>query len=154
MNKHYLITALMMALFAITTTDAAAQGLLGNIFSNGAKKGAIDVVFDNQNHDFGSVTNDALPAYTFRFTNTSDVPIKLSNFDRACNVTIPAYSKEVIEPGEEGYFKVIFNPRDIDGDFAKNMKVIFSYPDSDKQKLSMEEVNLKGNVVSEQLSEL
>ena len=100
----------------------------------------------DESYDFGVVRKDNYPGYEFRFTNNSDETVQIKEF-RGCNLTVPAYTKEDIEPGEEGYFKIILNPRDVSGSFRKKMQVVFQYDEEGEQQLTYEEVRIKGKVI-------
>ncbi|MEX0966912.1 MAG: DUF1573 domain-containing protein [Bacteroidia bacterium] len=148
---HALSFSFVLLMVAGSFQSANAQ--FWNKFNQNNKVGesVIEISFEQMQHDFGKVERGNYPDYTFAFKNTSDKPVKVVGFDRACNVTIPAYTKEVIQPGEEGYFKVVFNTRDINGEFRKHMNVIFTYQDeiTKEHVMSKEIVKLSGSVAHE-----
>ncbi|MEX0966911.1 MAG: DUF1573 domain-containing protein [Bacteroidia bacterium] len=124
------------------------------VFGNGAKqvngkdvkKGALDIVFVKDNYDFGVVEQGNYPGYEFIFVNKSEVPVQVQEF-RGCNLTVPAYSKETINPQDSGFFKLILNPRDISGKFQKKMQLVFKYEKKGEDQYTYEEVYLTGKVI-------
>ncbi|BDS12839.1 DUF1573 domain-containing protein [Aureispira anguillae] len=72
---------------------------------------ATALVFEKTIHDFGKIKEGESVTYTFKFKNTGEHPLIISNARGSCGCTVPKWPKEAIAPGEEGEIQVIFNSR-------------------------------------------
>ena len=54
--------------------------------------------FEKEIHDFGTFEQHGDGNYEFKFTNTGDAPLIISNSKGSCGCTVPV-SKEPIAPG-------------------------------------------------------
>ncbi len=66
--------------------------------------------FGTNKHDFGTIKQDTENAYIFKFTNTGDKELVITNAKGSCGCTVPEYPKEPIAPGAEGEIKVVYKP--------------------------------------------
>ncbi|MHC1706523.1 MAG: DUF1573 domain-containing protein [Bacteroidales bacterium] len=65
--------------------------------------------FESYTRDFGNIPQ-GIPATTaFTFTNTTDLPIAITNVQKSCGCTAPVYSKEPVLPGKSSTISVTFN---------------------------------------------
>lgn len=62
--------------------------------------------FDSEEIDYGKIPQHADGVRVFKFTNTGDAPIVISNAKGSCGCTVPTYPKNVILPGETGEINV------------------------------------------------
>ena len=60
------------------------------------------IEFDNTNFDFGTIEAGASVSHTFKFKNTGNFPLKITNAKGSCGCTVPKWPKEAIEPGQQG----------------------------------------------------
>lgn len=60
-------------------------------------------------YDFGTITEGEVVDHVFKFKNTGDAPVILSQVSASCGCTTPDYTKEPVLPGKEGEIKVSFN---------------------------------------------
>lgn len=68
------------------------------------------MTFEKTEHDFGSIVQGTPVETSFKFTNTGDAPLIITNAKSTCGCTIPEYPKdEPIAPGESGELLVKFN---------------------------------------------
>ena len=66
--------------------------------------------FDRSEHDFGTIANGAPQETIFKFTNTGNAPLIITNATSSCGCTVPEYPKNTpIAPGESGELLVKFN---------------------------------------------
>jgi len=80
--------------------------------------------FENETHDFGQIEEtDGFAETTFTFVNEGDQPIKITNVKASCGCTTPDWSKEEVMPGESGFIKARYNPRNRPGRFRKSLNV-------------------------------
>jgi hypothetical protein len=100
------------------------------------------IKFDTIEHDFGKVTEGDKPEYDFRFTNTSNVALVLSDVHATCGCTTPYWPKTPIQPGKSDVIKVMYNSEGRNGIFHKGVVVNSNaYP---PQTL----ISIKGEVIS------
>ena len=65
--------------------------------------------FEKELHDFGQLVDGEKVSYSFKFTNSGDAPLIISNAKGSCGCTVPNWSKDPIAPGESGSIEVTFN---------------------------------------------
>ena len=69
------------------------------------------VKFDETSYDFGTITDGDKVRHTFKFTNTGDEPLIISNCKGSCGCTVPQCPKDPIAPGEGGEITIEYNSR-------------------------------------------
>lgn len=68
--------------------------------------------FEEKTHDFGTIKEGDVVTKIFKFKNTGEAPLIISNATSSCGCTVPSYPKdEPIAPGEEGEIEVKYNSR-------------------------------------------
>ena len=68
------------------------------------------MTFEKREHDFGTIQNGAPQETIFRFTNTGNAPLIITDAKSSCGCTVPQYPKNTpIAPGETGEMLVKFN---------------------------------------------
>ena len=67
--------------------------------------------FEEREHDFGFIQQGDEVSTVFKFTNTGNAPLKISDIKAKCGCTVPNWSKETIAPNGKGEFRVNFNSR-------------------------------------------
>lgn len=65
--------------------------------------------FESELHDFGQLVDGEKVSYSFKFTNSGDEPLIISNAKGSCGCTVPNWPKDPIQPGESGTIDVTFN---------------------------------------------
>ena len=66
--------------------------------------------FVEESHDFGDIKQGDVVKHAFRFKNTGEVPLIISDTKTSCGCTTPEYPKDQpIAPGEESSMTVQFN---------------------------------------------
>ena len=81
------------------------------------------VSFDNDEFDFGQISQGEKVQHIFRFTNTGDQPMVISNAKGSCGCTVPEWPKEPIAPGGIGAIVVEFNSKGKIGRQAKTITI-------------------------------
>jgi len=81
------------------------------------------MTFTENIHDFGMLTDGEVVTYKFKFTNTGNADLIISNASASCGCTIPSYPKQPVAPGEEGAIDVQFNSSGKVGTFDKNITI-------------------------------
>jgi len=62
--------------------------------------------FESEEIDYGKIEQHAEGVRVFKFTNTGDAPIVISDAKGSCGCTVPTYPKNVILPRETGQIDV------------------------------------------------
>ena len=66
--------------------------------------------FAKVEHDFGTIVQGTPQETVFKFTNTGEAPLIITNASSSCGCTVPEYPKnKAIAPGESGEMLVKFN---------------------------------------------
>lgn len=108
----------MKNIFLVLILFAIALG-----YSNGQTVKA-KINFETLEHDFGTFKEEAgSQTYNFKFVNNGASPLILNNVRASCGCTTPQWTKEPVAPGEEGFIKVSYNPRNRPGPFNKTVTV-------------------------------
>ncbi|MEN9510610.1 MAG: hypothetical protein RLZZ370_429 [Bacteroidota bacterium] len=95
--------------------------------------------FETISHDFGTVYEGTMATYDFKFTNTGQAPIVLSNVQASCGCTTPKWPREPIAPGQNAVITAQYNSAGRPGSFHKTISV---YSDAGNYTLT-----ITGNVV-------
>lgn len=107
--KRVLIT-LSLILVAAFTSNALAQAV-----ESGAQ-----IEFEKEVHDYGTIQQYGNGVYEFKFTNTGNEPLTISNAKGSCGCTVPEWPREPISPGEDGVIKVKYDTKRV-GPFGKSV---------------------------------
>ena len=113
-----------------TTNQVFAQDIFSDIFSKMAIKAAPQYEKANiqwtttTKHNFGNITQNEVAVYEFQFTNTSDIPIKITNAHSSSGCVAPSWENKAILPNETGTIRVVFCAEQT-GEFNKIVKVYF-----------------------------
>ena len=82
------------------------------------------ITFEKTTHDFGKINEaDGRVTTVFEFKNEGMSPLVLSNVRASCGCTTPQWTREPIEPGQEGNITVTYNPNGRPGRFQKSITV-------------------------------
>jgi len=69
------------------------------------------VSFEETEYDFGTVMEGEKVVHEYKFNNTGDEPLIISNAKGSCGCTVPDWPREPIAPGESGVIKVQFDSK-------------------------------------------
>jgi hypothetical protein len=68
------------------------------------------LTWDKNTHDFGSIVQGDAVEHTFRFTNTGNEPLIITNVQVSCGCTTPkGWPRDPVMPGGKGELTVGFN---------------------------------------------
>lgn len=67
------------------------------------------MTFEKLEHDFGKIKQGTSVETIFKFTNTGDAPLVITEASSSCGCTVPQKPENPIEPGQTGEIKVQFN---------------------------------------------
>ncbi len=85
------------------------------------KQDGAAITFAESSHDFGDITQGDVVEHVFKFENTGNEPLILSNVKTTCGCTAPSWPREPIAPGATADLTVKFNSA---GKMGKVTKVI------------------------------
>ncbi|WP_179018870.1 DUF1573 domain-containing protein [Winogradskyella forsetii] len=107
------LSALCMVAFTSCKEDAASKIKSENIAvaaERDANAGDFPVIsFDKTEHDFGTIENGTPVETTFKYENTGNSMLVVSNIKSTCGCTVPSNWTKEVAPGETGEFTVKFN---------------------------------------------
>ncbi len=86
--------------------------------------------------DLGKVSDDAVLPVRWKFTNTSDKPVKINNVSASCGCTTIKPSKDTYAPGEGGVIEASFNPQNRRGKEVKHVYVDTDFSASPRMELT------------------
>ncbi len=81
------------------------------------------LAFTTATHDFGAVTEGAVPTYTFILTNEGEAPLTLTDVRPGCGCTTPSFTTDPVGPGGTGEIVVAYNSEGRPGPFRKSIRV-------------------------------
>ena len=87
-----------------------------------AQDGA-EISFTEEKFSFGEIEEGPKVSHEFKFVNTGNEPLILSNVKASCGCTTPSWPKEPILPGEEGTILVTYNTAKRVGSFNKSITI-------------------------------
>ena len=79
--------------------------------------------FAEETHEFGKITQGEKVSYNFKFKNTGNADLLISNAVGSCGCTVPEYPKQPVPPGGEGTINVIFNSEGKEGKQNKTVTI-------------------------------
>ncbi|MFM6976938.1 MAG: DUF1573 domain-containing protein [Sphingobacteriaceae bacterium] len=65
--------------------------------------------FDKETYDFGKIPQGTPVSVDFKFTNTGDEPIIITNVESTCGCTVPKFTSTPVKKGESGTISVTYN---------------------------------------------
>ena len=114
MKKGFLMIAVLGAMLFTSCKEDASSKVKAENVETAADRDAQDVVypeitFEEEEFDFGTIQQNTPQEHVFKFTNTGNAPLVITNATSTCGCTVPTYTKEPIAPGETGEMLVKFN---------------------------------------------
>ncbi len=104
--KKSLMISMLFSLFFVMSAQAQEK------IPTGPPVGPTTVLtFDTEEFEFGQISQGEKVQHIFRFTNTGDKPLVITNARGSCGCTVPEWPKAPIEPGGVGAIVVEFNSK-------------------------------------------
>lgn len=125
-----LAAVLMLFLAGCSNDKKESNGISTNDVNNtaspdGGSKGNLpDMKFEEEEHDFGRITQGEKVSYAFKFTNTGNTNLIITSAHGSCGCTVPEWPKEPILPGKEGKINVIFSSEGKSGIQEKSITIV------------------------------
>ncbi len=80
--------------------------------------------FESKMHNFGNFKEESgKQVYSFEFVNKGTSPIIIKNVHSSCGCTSPNWSKAPVAPGQKGFIKATFDPKNRPGPFNKSITI-------------------------------
>ncbi len=117
MKRLTTVLSLIMAVAIVSVSckeKASEKVVADNVESaidrDEAQKNLPVMTFEKSEHDFGTIERGTPQETTFKFTNTGNAPLIITDAKSSCGCTVPEYPKNTpIAPGESGELLVKFN---------------------------------------------
>lgn len=133
MRKNYLallilvfVSALLISCDSNNNNIKQPAGNVSNTDSSGIETGVnavAEISFEEEFHDFGKLYSGELVTYAFKFKNTGNSMLLISNVGTSCGCTVSAFPKQPIKPGEESTIDVKFDTTGKHGHQSKSITV-------------------------------
>lgn len=101
---------------------------------------AQSISFSQDKIDYGVIKKGSDGNKIFKFTNTGDKPLIISNVKSSCECSVPSWPRIPILPGKSGEINVKYNTKNL-GKFSKSIEVYSNDP-----KVSRKILKIKGEV--------
>ena len=104
----------IVACFICTANQVLAQEIFSDIFSKMAIKAVPQYERANiewtttTKHHFGNIPENETAIYEFQFTNTSNIPIKITNAHSSSGCVAPSWENKANLPNETGTIRIVF----------------------------------------------
>lgn len=85
--------------------------------------GAPVMEFTKTEHDFGTITQGENVSHVFKFTNTGNSDLIITDAKGSCGCTVPEFPRTPIKPGESGEMKVTFSSAGRNGMQSKTVDI-------------------------------
>lgn len=127
--KHFFL-ALFFASLVLTACDSGnKEGLSTDLVTNpksaSQPSGKEPVItFDKAEHDFGTILQGEVVTYSFRFSNTGNAPLIISNVQTSCGCTVGDFPREPIAPGKDGLIKATYDSKGHHGFQNRSLTVV------------------------------
>jgi len=134
--KHHFLAFLLIAFVSVLIVSCGSKNN-----NTGGKSGTItytdsiamasdsaalpELTLETDTHDFGRLNSGELVTYAFKFKNTGESPLIISNVSTSCGCTVTAFPKQPIKPGEESTIDVKFDTTGKHG-IQKKMITVFA----------------------------
>jgi len=81
--------------------------------------------FNEQEHDFGSLTHKKAMEYQFEFTNPGETPLLITDVKTSCGCTVAEWTKTPVKPGKSGTINIGYDA-EFPGVFHKEIYVRYN----------------------------
>ncbi len=117
MNRLTTVLSLIMAVavLSVSCKEKASEKVVADnvetaVDRDVAQKNLPVMSFEKSEHDFGAIERGTPQETIFKFTNTGNAPLIITDAKSSCGCTVPEYPKNTpIAPGESGELLVKFN---------------------------------------------
>lgn len=94
------------------------------------KEPAQNIHFENTTYNFGHIyARDGDLDYSFKFKNTTNVPVIIKDIDATCGCTVPKWTRDTIPPNGTGIVNIYMVMNQLRGYFSKVVDVYTNVSD-------------------------
>lgn len=90
------------------------------------------MVFKEEAHDFGTITQGEKVSYSFTFKNTGGSDLIITSASGSCGCTVPTFPKEPVKAGQEAKIDVVFDSDGKSGMVEKTVTLVSNCNPSNK----------------------
>lgn len=145
--KRVLTTSILAVVVAFTVSSCKysdheeddRQGITTDLINNpnsadeNANVAQTEMSFEVDKYEFGTITQGEVVAYTFKFKNTGETPLIISQVKPQCGCTdLKTWPQEPIAPGAYGEISVEFDSEGRSGAVNKSVSVVANTSPSTK----------------------
>jgi hypothetical protein len=110
--------------------------------SNSKQNDTTEIIFNETDHNFGTINYQGDGSFEFVFKNTGKAPLIIKNVQSSCGCTTPEWTKEPVAPKAKGKIIVRYDTERI-GSFIKSIKVFSNAKNSPVELIIRGEVKAK-----------
>lgn len=123
--------SILLLIFSVACNQAGNDKLPSDLVRN--PKSASDqnsgqqtpaISFEKDTHDYGRIILGEKVTYSFKFTNTGQADLIISNVSSSCGCTVPTFTKTPVKAGEKGIISVTFDSENRKGFQHKTITVL------------------------------
>jgi hypothetical protein len=105
--------------------EISTKDVTNNASSEGNLKGDLpEMKFEEEEHDFGRITQGEKVSYAFKFKNIGKSNLIIASAAGSCGCTVPEFPREPILPGQESKVNVVFSSEGKSGLQEKTITVV------------------------------
>ena len=115
----------------------AVLGLMAPAFAQvaGTKVNGPVMSFEKKTHDFGDIFQGDKVEEAFKFTNTGNEPLIITDVQVTCGCTTKSYPREPIQPGGKSEIVIAFNSAGKMGRVDKTVTVVSNAVNADATQI-------------------
>lgn len=122
--KKIIVSSLVMAAVVFTACQSDADADAKKRIEKAEGMTKTEISYEEEEYDFGTISEGEKVEYAFSFTNTGDAPLFIAAATASCGCTVPEVPEEPIAPGESSEIKVIFDSQGkVSDDLTKTITV-------------------------------
>ena len=123
MHKHRYLLYVTFVVITLLSCHTNPQGSTTPSGGTGAekKKSFGRIEFREELHNFGTVKEGEIIAFSFSFRNLGDDPVRLNKVEPGCGCLTVKYDPEMVKSGESSVLEVIFNTA---GEWGNQVKTV------------------------------
>ena len=83
-----------------------------------------EIKFESDSINVGVIEAKKIATLEYHFSNTGNIPLKVTYSQGACFCVQPKWPEDSIPPGGKGVLNVSFDPEDVTGNFIRTLYVV------------------------------
>ena len=124
MKMKLIIPLFALSLLSYSCGEKSDKKVEGSTVEAKVPQGPTTMIkFDQEDYNFGKVTQGQIVEHSFEFTNTGKEPLIISECHASCGCTVPEWPRDPIAPGEKSKITTKFNTAGKSGEQRKVVTV-------------------------------